>query len=45
MKLGAKSGGLEEGSPPVGPGAKPRQGVWGLRPPEAGAFKNTQPEI
>ena len=36
---------LGDGSPQWGPGAKPRQGVRGRSPPEAGIFLSTQPEI
>ena len=30
-----KSGGLGDGSPQWGPGAKPRQGVWGMESPRS----------
>jgi len=33
--LGAKSGGLQDRSPPVGPEAKLWHGVWVMSPPEA----------
>jgi len=39
-EVGGKSGGLGTEVPQWGPGAKPRQGVWGRS-----IKKNTQPEF
>ena len=36
--VGGKSGGLGDGSSPVGSRSEAPAGVWGRSPPEAGAF-------